>query len=270
MIRTTEKLAIVDRFQALSPIFRLRKQGMDVEYMYGETKVRTLSYEPLEHYDFLLLLAILAFCKPNGEQGIPENLKEKMKLKWDYESEGMTIKTSWRELAGICGYSWHGEMRSWLNESLFRLGGIAFRITSAKTGNDSMWHMISYDSNKTNVRISVNPRLALTLMLMRPEVYKFVAYNLDVIKKLKKIPFMLMFYLTSRVDLGKKSTISIETIISSIWNDIPETEIIRRKRITSIKKACGDLNKTGLWSIKVEDNKISATHLKNRKKQNDN
>ena len=85
-----DKKTFFDSFQALSPAFKLRTRGIDETYFYDDTKIRVLSYEPLNNRDLLLLLSLLAFCKPNGVVGIPDGLRGKMNLKWEYESEGMT------------------------------------------------------------------------------------------------------------------------------------------------------------------------------------
>lgn len=72
-----DKKTFFDSFQALSPAFKLRTKGIDETYFYDDTKIRVLSYEPLNNRDLLLLLSLLAFCKPNGVVGIPEGLRSK-------------------------------------------------------------------------------------------------------------------------------------------------------------------------------------------------
>lgn len=264
--RERDKKAFVDRVQALSPIFCIRTKGMDITYhLKSGTKVRALSYDPLNHNDILLLLAIIAFCQRNGEEGIPVDLYEKMNLKWEFEETGMTIISSWRELASICGYVWKGQIKSQLKESLKRLWGIGFQTTNVN-GDESAWHLLSYDTKGDRVRISVNPRLALALNLFNPETYKFVAYNLDIMNQLNKIAFMLAFYLTSRIDEGTNREILIDTIKNNIWNEQATSSEIDRKRTQFIRNACLDLNETGLWSIKEKNKgKLSITHKKGKK-----
>lgn len=242
---------------------------MDITYeLTNGTTVRTRSYDPLKYSDLLLFLTIIAFCRPYAEEGIPEHLQKMMKLEWDYDEQGATIVVSWRELARICGYKWHGGLKEILKESLYRLFGISFR-TKTKKGQDSAWHLISfYNSDNEKVKISINPRLAETLRLNNPEIYRFVAFNLEVMNKLSSNAFMLMFYLTTRIDRGKKAIIKFETIKKHIWNESAQTQYIDKNRTKAIRAAFYELNKTGIWSIS-EENKgmITAIHKSHKKKE---
>lgn len=266
-----DKIAIADKFQIISPIFQLSNKGIDVTYTLNTgTIVRALSYEALQQCDILLFLAILAFCKPHGEDGIPDVLQEKMDIKGKFKIEGSTITISWRNLAKICGYSWKGQLKEQLKKSLFRLWGVGFH-TKTTSGNESAWHLLGYDTDKDDVSIAINPRLAESLRLNNPSVYNFVAFNLDVMVKLSKISFMLMFYLSTRIDSGKIGTINIETIKKNIWYELPQTQEVDRQRTKKIRDAYVELNKTGIWSI-FEKNKgiITAIHKTYKTKEINN
>ena len=243
-----DKKTFFDSFQALSPAFKLRTRGIDETYFYDDTKIRVLSYEPLNNRDLLLLLSLLAFCKSNGVVGIPEGLRSKMNLKWEYESEGMTIRLSWRKLAEICGLSWNGQLKAQLHKSLFRLWGIGFHTLRAD-GKESAWHLLAYEANDDLVEISINPRLAQALNLQNPTVFRFVVYNLDIMKGLSKIGFFLLFYLSARLDEGGTKTFFLETIKNGLWQQEEVSSELARKRTLSIRIAFKELADTGLWDF---------------------
>ena len=243
-----DKKTFFDSFQALSPAFKLRTKGIDETYYYDETKIRVLSYEPLNNRDLLLLLSLLAFCKPNGVVGIPDGLRGKMNLKWDYESEGLTVNLSWRKLAEICGLSWNGQLKAQLKKSLFRLWGIGFHTMRAD-GKASAWHLLAYEADNDRVEISINPRLAQALNLQNPTVFRFVVYNLDIMKNLSKIGFFLLLYLSARLDEGGTRTFFLETIKHGLWQQEEISNELERKRTHSIRTAFKELSATGLWEF---------------------